>query len=73
MSVAPESTMPLAVVSGILGIVSVDMYRVGLKLACLFKILSPDLLMLLIMLIVPHRHNELLQPVGRLSLFLTSF
>ena len=33
MYVAPESIMPVAVVSGILGIVSVDMSRVGLKLA----------------------------------------
>ena len=33
MSVAPESAMPVAGVSGLLGIVSVDMSRVGLKLA----------------------------------------
>ena len=33
ISVAPELTMPVAGVSGLLGIVSVDMYRVGLKLA----------------------------------------
>ena len=33
MSVSPESTMPVDFLSGLLGIVSVDMSRVGLKLA----------------------------------------
>ena len=33
MSVAPELTMPVAFVSGLLGNVSVDMSRMGLKLA----------------------------------------
>ena len=72
MSIAPESTMPVAVVSGILGIVSVDMSRVGLKLSWGVKSLSLDLIMLLIVLTVPRRHNKIFQPVGRLSLFLTS-
>ena len=63
--------MPVAVLSGLLGIVSLDMSRVGLKLARGVKSLSVDLLMLLIMLTVPRRHNELFQPVGCLSLFLT--
>ena len=64
-----ESTIHVAVVSGILG---KDMSRVGLKLACGVKSLSLDLLMLLIMLTVSRCHNELLQLVGRLYLFLTS-
>ena len=59
MSVAPESTMPMDFVSGLLGNVSVDMFRVGLKLALGVKSLSLDLLFLLIMLTVPCRHNEL--------------
>ena len=33
MSVAPELTMPVDFVSGLLGNVSVDMSRMGLKLA----------------------------------------
>ena len=72
MSVALELTIPVAVVSVLLGIVSIDMSRVGLKLARGVKSLSLDLPMLLIMLTVPRRQNELLQPVGRLYLFLTS-
>ena len=64
--------MPVAVVSGILGIVSVDVYRVGLNLAGGVKSLSLDLLMLLIVLTIPCHLNELFQPVGRLYLCLTS-
>ena len=68
--------MPVAVVgitlccrvwlSGIFGNVGVDMSRVVLKLVRGVKCLSLYLLMLLT---VPHRHNELFQPVGRLALF----
>ena len=79
MSVDPESTIPVDFVgsanfcrvwlSGLLGNVRVDMSRVELKLALGAKILSLDTL---ILLTVPHRHNKLFQPVGRLSLFFTS-
>ena len=75
----PESTMPvtffgstlccLVWLSGLIGDVRVDMSRVGLKLALGVKSLSLDVL---ILLTVPHRHNELFQPGGRLSLFFTS-
>ena len=64
--------MPVAVVPGLIGIVRVYMSIVGLNLERGFKSLSLYLLILLIILIVPRRHNELFQPVGRLSLFLTS-
>ena len=59
----------MAVVSGLLG---KYMSRVGLKLARGIKNLSIDLLMLLLMLSVPRHHNVFFQPVGRLSLFVTS-
>ena len=72
MSVAPESTTPVAVVSELLGIVSMNMSRVGLRLARRAKSLLLDLLMLLIMITVPRRQDKLFQPVGRLSLYLTS-
>ena len=56
--------------SGLIGNVSVDMSRVGLKLSQGVKSLSLDLLILLMLLTVPHRYNKLFQPVGRLSFFL---
>ena len=69
MSVSPDLTMPVYFVSVLLFNGSVDIFRVGLKLARAVKSLSLDLLVLLT---VPHRHNKLFQPGGRLSLFFTS-
>ena len=79
MSVAPDSTMPVAFVGsticcrvwlyGLIFNVRLDMSRVVLKLAQGVKSVLLDLL---IFLTVPHRHNELFQPGGRLSLFFTS-
>ena len=62
MSVAPYSTMPVDVVSGLFG---KDLSRVGLKLARGVKSLLIDVIILLIMFTAPRRHNELLQPGGR--------
>ena len=74
MSVAPESKKPVAFVrstpccrvwlSGLLGNVRIDMSRVGLKLELGFKLFSLDVL---ILLIVPHRHKDIIQPGGGLS------
>ena len=50
--------MPVNFISGLLDIVSVDMSRVGIKLARGVKSLLLDLLMLLILITVPHRHKS---------------
>ena len=76
MSVNLESTIPVDFVgsanfcrvwlSGLLGNVRVDMSRVVLKLALGVKSVSLDVL---IFLTVPHCHNKIFQPGGRLSFF----
>ena len=56
----------------LLGKVKVDMSRVGLKLAVGVKSLSIVDLLSSDFLMVPHRHNQLFQTGGHLSLFFVS-
>ena len=70
ISVAPESTMPVACAFWLLCTIY---FRVGLKIELCCDILLLELLKLrLIMIPVPHYHNALLQPGVRLSLFFSS-
>ena len=66
MSVAPESIIPVACKEDVYGI----FVMAGIKLAVLVNG-SLDFLKLFV-LTVPHHHKALLQPGGRLSLFLAN-
>ena len=70
MSVAPESTMPVACREVVVCFLLV---KVGLKLANkLFVEFSFMFKLLLILHTAPHRHKALRHPGGRFSLFLAS-
>ena len=68
MSVAPESSMPVACKEDVYGLVVMS----GLKLAVLFNGSLDFLKLKLYVLTVPHHHKALLQPGRRLSLFLAN-
>ena len=68
MSVAPEYSIPVACKEDLYGLV----VMAGLKLAVLVNWSLDFLKLKLCVLAVPHRHKALLQPGGRLSLFLAN-
>ena len=68
MSVSPESIMPVACKEDVYGLVVMEI----LKLSVLVHWYLDFLKLKLCVLTVPHRHKALLQPGGRLSLFLAN-